>query len=168
MKMLTCKKCATQFPSATVIDGKRRNLSCRRYCLNCSPWGKSNSRRLNLYDGDNKLCADCGHWKPLTDFYVSSKGYPSGYCRSCYSVNYRGQYKNMKERAVAYKGGVCQDCTRKFPSCVFDFHHLDPTQKDMKLGGNFKKHDWEDLTVELDKCVLLCANCHRIRHHDPF
>ena len=38
--------------------------------------------------------------------------------------------RESKRRAVAYKGGKCEDCERVYPDCVYDFHHKDPTQKD--------------------------------------
>lgn len=164
MKMITCKKCSSEFPSAIVIDGKRRNLSCRSYCLDCSPWGQNNSRRLSCYDGDSKRCSSCKEWKHLDKYYQSRNGY-SGQCRDCYSETYRADYRTVKDRAVAYKGGVCVDCKQTFPSFVYDFHHLNPKEKDLKLGGSIKKLPWDLIVVELDKCVLLCANCHRIRHY---
>ena len=41
---------------------------------------------------------------------------------------------------------------------ALQFHHLDPTQKDFGISGTTKS--FEKLKPELDKCVLLCANCH--------
>ena len=45
---------------------------------------------------------------------------------------------------------------------VYDFHHRDPSQKDFSISKNAKS--FEKCKQELDKCDLLCANCHRLRH----
>ena len=71
--------------------------------------------------------------------------------------------QQRKQKAIEYKGGCCADCEGVFLPAVYDFHHLDPTAKDLApaqaLSGT-----WERAKAELDKCVLLCANCHRTRH----
>lgn len=70
---------------------------------------------------------------------------------------------NNKLRGIEYLGGKCCDCQNEYPSCVYDFHHRDPTTKEFD-GNAFTTKSWENVKKELDKCDLLCANCHRIRH----
>jgi hypothetical protein len=65
--------------------------------------------------------------------------------------------------AVEYKGGKCHDCGGVFPACVYDFHHLDSSKKDFMIGRT--NRGWDKLRPELDKCDMLCSNCHRIRHN---
>jgi hypothetical protein len=60
-------------------------------------------------------------------------------------------------------GGKCTDCGGVFPLACFDFHHLDPSTKDFDPCRGLTKSKAK-LFAELEKCVLLCANCHRIRH----
>ena len=72
--------------------------------------------------------------------------------------------RKKKERAVSYLGGSCLDCKGTFPAAVYDFHHLNPKDKEGKLSAMLSNNKWEDVVGELDKCVLLCSNCHRIRH----
>lgn len=67
----------------------------------------------------------------------------------------------LKERAIQHLGGKCQICGYDKCPAAFDFHHLDPDEKDFAIS---EVMDWERLVVELDKCVLLCANCHREVH----
>lgn len=71
--------------------------------------------------------------------------------------------RNNKKRAIEYLGGRCIKCGGIFHPDVYDFHHKDGDEKDVcvakLLGRKFEK-----ITEELDKCVLLCANCHRIEH----
>jgi NAD-dependent dihydropyrimidine dehydrogenase PreA subunit len=73
----------------------------------------------------------------------------------------RENWQTRKINAVEYKGNRCEDCKQTFPYGVYDFHHLNPKEKDLSWR---KTKNWESIKVELDKCVLLCANCHRIRH----
>src|SRR5574340_1604533 len=72
--------------------------------------------------------------------------------------------RKLKEKAIAYKGGYCSVCGGVFPPCVYDFHHIDPTKKDYNPSVVLDQ-TWERATEELDKCILVCSNCHRILHH---
>lgn len=115
-----------------------------------------------------KVCNKCNTTKDVTDFYPN-KTHKHGvmpYCKSCFNKYTVDRWIERKIKAIEYKGGKCEDCNLSHPTthyAVFEFHHIDPTQKD---------HDWTKLRLrawatvlsELDKCVLLCANCHRIRH----
>ena len=55
------------------------------------------------------------------------------------------------------------DCGYSGNPAAFDFHHTDPTTKDYDWN-RLRLKSWEAIIGELAKCVLLCANCHRIRH----
>lgn len=72
--------------------------------------------------------------------------------------------RKTKAKAVAYKGGKCQACGYDRCQEAFDFHHLDPKQKEFGIGANGATRSWAKLQIELDKCILLCANCHRELH----
>ena len=60
-------------------------------------------------------------------------------------------------------GSKCSDCgiESKYQE-IYDFHHLDPNHKDFMIGKCDKS--FSKIVEELEKCVMLCANCHRIRH----
>lgn len=73
-------------------------------------------------------------------------------------------YRQRKLKAVEYMGSKCTDCGGEFHPSVYDFHHLDPSQKDYSPGKGLKM-SWDKAVLELNKCVMLCANCHRLRHH---
>jgi len=47
---------------------------------------------------------------------------------------------------------------------LFDFHHIDPATKQFSIGTNGHCRKWEDVLIEIEKCIILCANCHRIEH----
>ena len=70
----------------------------------------------------------------------------------------------LREQALAYKGGQCQICGYQKSTRALGFHHLDPTQKDFGLSKKGHTRSWDKIKAELDKCVLLCANCHMEVH----
>jgi len=73
--------------------------------------------------------------------------------------------QNTKTRMIDAFGGKCGICGYDRCCDVFDLHHLDPTQKEFGFGNKRSNIiSWERMCVELRKCVLLCANCHREVH----
>ena len=72
--------------------------------------------------------------------------------------------KDLKIKSIEYKGGCCENCG--YNKCVdaLEFHHLDSTQKDFGIAASGITRSWDKMKVELDKCILLCANCHRELH----
>jgi hypothetical protein len=66
--------------------------------------------------------------------------------------------KRTKAKAIAYKGGKCQRCGYGVCIRALKFHHLDPAQKIFGISGATKA--WDKIKIELDKCVLVCGNCH--------
>lgn len=83
--------------------------------------------------------------------------------------NKKSKLRNLsaKKAAIEYKGGACEDCRGIFPESVYDFHHTDPTKKDISPADALKR-TFAKAKEELDKCILLCANCHRIRHWENY
>lgn len=76
----------------------------------------------------------------------------------------------IKHRGILALGGVCAHCGQKFLDVQYDFHHLDPQEKEFSLGDvqtNSSK-TWLLVRDELKKCCLLCANCHRLYHAGGF
>lgn len=69
--------------------------------------------------------------------------------------------RKLKTMAIEYKGGRCQICGYSKYQGALDLHHIDPTEKDFGLSQKGKTRSWEKIKVELDKCILLCATCHR-------
>lgn len=74
--------------------------------------------------------------------------------------------KNIKLLAVEHKGGKCIKCG--YNKCIgaLEFHHLDPKEKDFHLSKGGVTRSWEIIKKELDKCILVCANCHREIHEE--
>ncbi len=72
---------------------------------------------------------------------------------------------NRKLKAIEYKGGCCQNCGYSKYYGALEFHHVDPKEKELNWT-KLRLTSWANIQKELDKCVLLCANCHREVHDD--
>ena len=72
--------------------------------------------------------------------------------------------EKVRLMAVNYKGGCCQICG--YDRCIeaLEFHHLDPSQKDFGISQKGYTRSWDKIKEEVEKCILLCANCHREAH----
>lgn len=71
----------------------------------------------------------------------------------------------LKEKAVQYKGGRCMKCGYSKCLRALGFHHRDRASKDFGLG-HLSNIGWDRIKAELDKCDLLCANCHMEVHEE--
>jgi len=67
--------------------------------------------------------------------------------------------KNQKNRAVEYLGGKCTLCGYNKCNQSLDFHHKNPTTKEFSISQNCNR-SWSKMVKELDKCIILCRNCH--------
>ncbi|HDQ26619.1 MAG TPA: HNH endonuclease [bacterium] len=72
--------------------------------------------------------------------------------------------KKIRKMALEYKGGKCSFCGYKKCEEALEFHHLDAKHKDFGISCKGYTRSWESVKEELDKCVLVCANCHREIH----
>lgn len=68
-------------------------------------------------------------------------------------------------RIVDYLGGRCADCRRVYPIYIYDLH-CSESRMDIINFANKKLKPFDTIKADLDNCVLLCGNCHRVRHHD--
>lgn len=129
---------------------------------------------------DGKVCNKCKTWLPLTAFSRNKECSLGvvGTCRQCenervtkwYRDNRKRRQQAMNERnrkrkrlVVEHFGDKCLDCGQTYPQCVYEFHHLDPSQKDWNPSQSLS-HSEERMWQELNKCVMLCSKCHKIRH----
>ncbi|OGG79849.1 hypothetical protein A3J11_01975 [Candidatus Kaiserbacteria bacterium RIFCSPLOWO2_02_FULL_55_12] len=69
--------------------------------------------------------------------------------------------RKIKSMAIEYKGGKCQLCGYSKYQGAFDLHHLDPKRKDFGISDKGYTRSWKKVKEELDKCILVCATCHR-------
>lgn len=154
--MPICRKCKTEFPNHMVIDGKKRNLKNRKYCIECSPFGSKNRRKLE--EVQTPKCIKCGDENP-GNFYTRRGDRYYSYCKKCTTVVTSERQRKNKKDAVEYKGGRCCICGYDKCDASLDFHHLDPDAKEYTIS-HFHGRVIESLKEELDKCILVCRNCH--------
>ena len=72
--------------------------------------------------------------------------------------------EKVKQMAVEYKGGKCKCCGYNKYIGALEFHHIDPTKKTFGISCNGLTKAWGEVKKELDKCILVCSNCHREIH----
>jgi hypothetical protein len=72
----------------------------------------------------------------------------------------------FKKKAIEIKGGRCQRCGNVFDEECYDFHHTEPVEKDLNIAKALTEKTWGEIERELEKCILVCANCHRIIHKE--
>jgi hypothetical protein len=109
-------------------------------------------------------CKRCGETNE--EKFYKSNGAKSK-CKKCHTMEVHQVKREMKDKGVQYLGGKCLDCGVEGNPWIFDFHHRDPSEKEFHWG-NTRTSNWEALKKELDKCDLLCANCHRTRHQEEW
>lgn len=115
---------------------------------------------------NEKWCSDCERMLPLESFYrrvdADRPGQPLQHkCKECQSAYQIQRRREQKLRAIEYLGGKCSRCGYdRYPGAL-DLHHTDPEVKDHTIMRHLMARAWDKIRAELDKCVLLCANCHR-------
>jgi hypothetical protein len=108
-----------------------------------------------------KLCKRCNNSKKLDDFYRRRKGSDtSPYCKPCMKEQALSRQRKLKLDAIKYKGGKCQICDYAKCTSALEFHHRRPIDKSFSVS-RANKTTFAKIQTELDKCDLLCANCHR-------
>lgn len=119
-----------------------------------------------------KTCEICGK-----TFIPIKYGHGRKYCFECNPVvsdqDNRAQAitsirKAVKKQLIKYKGGKCERCGYNKCAEALQFHHLNPQEKDFSISDKLQKGHFqmEDLYKEVDKCSLLCANCHAEIHQE--
>lgn len=112
-----------------------------------------------------KICPKCKLEKDLTLFHNrrNKKG-NSTYCKSCTTSQTINRQQTFKIKCLEYKGNSCLVCNYNKYYGALEFHHLDPNEKDFSIGS-VKLYQFNDnIKKELDKCVVLCSNCHKEVH----
>ena len=131
-----------------------------------------------------KICGGCKQEKPLSEFYnnKSKKDGKQSCCKLCTNKAVNNHYTNNKKyykdkrgkRAYGIREWVrelkstlaCTACGENHPATL-DFHHRNPQEKDLEIS-KMSTYGWsvERMQKEIDKCDVLCSNCHRKLHHD--
>ena len=117
---------------------------------------------------ETKICSKCNKELPLTDFNWrdKSKGIYRSECKFCHSQYMKDKYQEKKQTVSDLKSqSKCAKCgdTRGY---VLDYHHLDPNAKEntiARMTSNY--YSLDRVMNEIQKCICLCANCHREFHY---
>lgn len=115
-----------------------------------------------------RTCVKCNEDKPESDFYgtktkiAGGKKYSSSFCKKCDKKRTGERLQQLRKLFVEYKGGKCSICG--YGRCIWalELHHRNPNEKEFIIS---RLRSFNEKTKkELDKCDLLCANCHREIH----
>lgn len=115
-----------------------------------------------------KICTKCGRELPEEDFYWRNKekGIRRSDCKYCHNQYVKDKYIEKHEIIESLKSQCkCAKCGDN-RGYLLDYHHIDPSIKDSGISqmlANNRKYD--DIVEEINKCVVLCANCHREFHY---
>ncbi len=71
----------------------------------------------------------------------------------------------MKVKTLEYKGKSCEICGYDKCEEALVFHHKESGAKDFAVSGQGCTRSWDRIKRELDKCILICANCRAEIHH---
>ncbi|HAG27313.1 TPA: hypothetical protein DCG61_00805 [Patescibacteria group bacterium] len=72
--------------------------------------------------------------------------------------------KTIKERALQQLGGQCIYCGYSKYQGALEFHHKVATTKEFGIGQKGHSRSWSKVLDELEKCILVCSNCHKEVH----
>jgi hypothetical protein len=127
-----------------------------------------------------KICSKCKQEKELTGFNKHRYGVQS-WCIECVKERSKKHYEEkgilLKEKRKLYiqqrrewfnefkKTLKCIVCGENHIACL-EFHHRDPKQKEFGIAGAISHSNKEKVIKELEKCDVLCANCHRKHHYE--
>ncbi|MCK4500970.1 hypothetical protein KAU11_10775 [Candidatus Babeliales bacterium] len=124
-----------------------------------------------------KKCPTCSLTKEDTEFYKDSRaktGLASA-CKPCHLKLSKKFGKVMRIKWQEYIDDILKpECTKcGYSKCkrALDYHHLDSTEKSFGIAQfvwkrGFTENNKEQMLKELDKCIVLCSNCHRELHDE--
>lgn len=85
-------------------------------------------------------------------------------CKKCSVEAVQKRRDELKKMAVEYKGGKCEICGYDKYVGALEFHHLNPEEKEFGIGAKGYTRSFEKVKNELDKCIMVCSNCHKEIH----
>lgn len=121
--------------------------------------------KITINTETHRFCPRCETLKHRDNFYTRRGVYGSSvYCKNCTSDQTIERSREFKNKCVEYKGGECIKCGYNKYNGALEFHHTDPNEKDFSISmSKLLKFD-NVIKKELDKCILLCSNCHKEEH----
>lgn len=149
--------------SCAIKSGTIKSCGCGHYDP-FAPIENKNKDKLN-----ERVCPICGK-----TFFPKKFGSNRKYCFNCSPSDIKDEdnkiihnlpnnRSSIKQYLINYKGGQCQICGYNKSNWALHFHHVDPTKKDFSISQNHTTN-LDSYIKEVDKCLLLCANCHAEVH----
>lgn len=123
--------------------------------------------QIKIPYGEERFCPKC-KMMVKTENFNDRRGRKNSsvYCKPCTTIQTVNRMRKLKQQMVEYKGGCCQKCGYNRYIGALEFHHINPEEKDFN-PSHLKKYTMDSrVTEELDKCLLLCSNCHRETHFE--
>jgi 5-methylcytosine-specific restriction endonuclease McrA len=151
-KEILKKQIKKGYSSYKISESLNKSQTTIRY------WLKKHNLKTHQSYGKPHLCEDCGEANP-NKFYPRQKQK----CKKCHNQRVAKDCKNKRIKAIELLGGSCQVCGYDKCSSALEFHHIDPTIKDVNFS-TMRGWTFSRIKKELDNCILLCANCHREEH----
>lgn len=147
LPLFCCRNCSnTRNHSEETKEKIKKSVNCyfektieRRHCSICNAILKKNSK--------TDLCRNCLPKKEKVDKAEAVRNWK----------------KRKKEKLIEYKGGKCEICGYAKCLAALEFHHKNPNEKEFSISSK-NIRSFEAYLKEVDKCILLCSNCHREIH----
>jgi hypothetical protein len=132
--------------------------------VNSSYTQHRNKIKQDAIDG-YKTCPKCGIKKELNkiNYYIKKTGKIHSWCKECNNKIIVEKQNQLKQKSVDYKGGKCSVCGYNKCLAALEFHHISPDKKEFEIS-RYRTYSFNTLAPELDKCLLLCSNCHKELH----
>lgn len=130
-------------------------------------------------------CSSCKELKDIEEFAKTNRNshFGVGYCcRKCVRIKSKKSHLKHKvkrnAKLYAYKAEIkaiiaeakckpCADCGVQYEYYIMEFDHLDFKTKEFDLGvANGSLKSKQKVLDEIDKCEVVCSNCHRIRTYE--
>lgn len=110
----------------------------------------------------NVRCKQCGN-TDINKMMLNGLHSHRSLCKACHNQNTIKRGQANKRSYIEYLGGQCSRCGYNKCVSALELHHKNPAEKDPTFKS-IRYWGLKKAKIELDKCILLCANCHREEH----
>lgn len=162
-----CRYCKKEYAIFTYFEGKKIWKPKRFACFDCVPYipGTSFVQTRNTLDG-RRQCKTCQKVLSFSEFSpTNANGGLNIYCKGCARIKKLRHGQKFKKECVEYKGGKCSVCGYMKCFAALEFHHRNPAEKDFAISKLNTAILTDAIKKELDKCDLVCSNCHKEIHY---
>jgi len=154
---------------AQILGCSPENIRYRRKKFSIPPavnatWTEDDEKRISL--GLLK-CVKCSKTKPLEEFHKENNRRTGTHrsCKSCWALVKKKKWQQSKSEFTSMLGSECQNCRYHRYLSPLQFHHVNSDNKEHTLSRLICHESRRDEVLEeLDKCCLLCSNCHDAFH----